>query len=156
MKRSTMALAFCLLGVAQLANAQGRNQFRDFGRLSRRPSFSPALNLARGGLGALAYYSQLQSQSQFGQLQGQLDDQRRILGADPRIRSTGLRARFFNYSHYYNFRNFGRFGSGGLGGGANGGGNGFNAGGNGNFAGGGGAGNFGRGNRVGIRGGNNR
>lgn len=125
-----------ILSEQSSVSAQPPNQFRNFGRISRTPSVSPFLR--QGGLNALNYYNlvrpQIEARQGLQSLQTQLTNQQdltqQVLGADPNVRATGFRPRFFNYSHYYSFRRSSspRFGAGIGGGGGVGGGGGLNSG----------------------------
>ena len=100
----------------------------------QRPSFSPYLNLARGGTNPGINYlgvvrPQMQMQQQYGQLQQQLrqtnqnlqDVSNTVSGADPNLALSGHASVFNNTGRYFNsnpaFGGGGGLGSGRVGGG---------------------------------------
>ena len=122
-KTMWLTVAFAVLGFV-LSTSKAHAQFGGSRPIAPPPigsyrpwsnPVSPYLNLGRGGLGAFNYYNlvrpQLQANQAFRLIQGQLQaqgqmlQQQRAIGADPRVPVSGLRPQFFYYSHYYRLRN---------------------------------------------------
>lgn len=121
MPRFTVFVA--LIATATVASAQPQPA------TTQRPSFSPYLNLARGGSSPGINYMgvvrpQMQMQQQYGQLQQQLRQTNQnlqevgnaVYGADPNLALSGHASVFNSTGRYFNSNPaFGGVGGGGLG-----------------------------------------